>query len=135
MINRNLKLSQGELRILRLVAEEGLSTREIAARLKITVGSARHYCTSILQRTGARRLAQAIYFMTNTGMLKMTEEDSTVAKRLECIGCGQVTEITVGEERKLLEQLNPKMLAQGITLNCKCGNWQFVLQATVRKRR
>ena len=57
-----------ELRIAKLVAW-GMNTREIAREIKRPWHSVRNSTEIILEKTGARRLAQAVYILTKGGMI------------------------------------------------------------------
>jgi hypothetical protein len=52
-----------------------------------------------------------------------------VVLRLQCGACGAFTEITRAEEIEYLSRLDTKYPCQYVTINCKCGDFQFVLQA------
>ncbi len=62
-------LTPGELRIAKLIAEEGLDTRQIAKSMGITIWSVRHYTTVILNKTGCKRMAHAIYVLAKDGLI------------------------------------------------------------------
>ena len=56
--------SERELEIIREVAE-GLSNKEIAAKLFISEGTVKNYITSILSKEGlSHRTALAVYYLT-----------------------------------------------------------------------
>ena len=61
-------LSERELEILQLVAQ-GLSNKEIAARLYLAEGTVKNYVTSILQKIGCRDRTQAAIRARELGLL------------------------------------------------------------------
>jgi LuxR family maltose regulon positive regulatory protein len=64
----NEPMSERELEILRLLAE-GLSNREIAERLVITVGTAKSHVHNILEKLGGNSRAQAVAKARELGLL------------------------------------------------------------------
>ncbi len=61
-------LSEREREVLRLVAQ-GLTNREIAARLHLTEGTVKNYVTSVLQKMGVRDRTQAVLRAQELGLI------------------------------------------------------------------
>ena len=61
-------LSEREIEILKLVSQ-GLTNKEIAARLYLAEGTVKNYVTSILQKIGARDRTQAAIRARELGLL------------------------------------------------------------------
>lgn len=66
---RNVKLTPRELEILRLVAE-GLTNKEIAARLHVEQQTIKNHMHNILERLSLRRRQQAVQYAWEAGMLR-----------------------------------------------------------------
>jgi len=66
---RSVKLTPRELEILRLVAE-GLTNKEIAARLHVEHQTIKNHIHNILDRLSLRRRQQAVQYAWETGMLR-----------------------------------------------------------------
>lgn len=60
-IKGKAELNHNELRVLELVATEGLSTRLIAQRLGMKQNTVRDHAQNILEKTESKRLAQAVF--------------------------------------------------------------------------
>jgi DNA-binding NarL/FixJ family response regulator len=61
-------LSEREIEILKLLAQ-GLTNKEIAARIYLAEGTVKNYVTSILQKIGARDRTEAAVMAKETGLL------------------------------------------------------------------
>jgi len=68
---KNVKLTPRELEILRLVAE-GLTNKEIAARLHVEQQTVKNHMHNILERLSLRRRQQAVQYAWEAGMLHKT---------------------------------------------------------------
>jgi DNA-binding NarL/FixJ family response regulator len=66
---RNVRLTPRELEILRLVAE-GLTNKEIAARLHVEQQTIKNHVHNILERLSLRRRQQAVQYAWEVGMLR-----------------------------------------------------------------
>jgi DNA-binding NarL/FixJ family response regulator len=66
---RQVKLTPRELEILRLVAE-GLTNKEIAARLHVEQQTIKNHMHNILERLSLRRRQQAVQYAWEAGMLR-----------------------------------------------------------------
>jgi DNA-binding NarL/FixJ family response regulator len=66
---RSVKLTPRELEILRLVAE-GLTNKEIAARLHVEQQTIKNHMHNILERLSLRRRQQAVQYAWEAGMLR-----------------------------------------------------------------
>jgi DNA-binding NarL/FixJ family response regulator len=66
-------LSEREVEVLQFIAQ-GLSNKEIAAKLYLAEGTVKNYVTSILQKTGARDRTQAALKARELGLLKPRKE-------------------------------------------------------------
>jgi len=67
-------LSYSEKRILMLLAREGLSDREIAERLFISVKTVNHHITHILNKLGINSRVNAVIWAWQTGFTQRNNE-------------------------------------------------------------
>ena len=128
------KLSHGEMQVVKLMAVEGLSAREVAERVGRTPGSVESSATEILRKTGSRRMVQAVYTLIAAGDMDTVDVRSVrtgdeTEHRLRCAACGAVTKVTHGESLELLRRLDRRYPSQNVIVECRCGEQQFVLQA------
>ncbi len=57
-------------------------------------------------------------------------EDPTIVKRLVCGLCGHVTKITLAWRRKIMKEMDSKYPARTVTIDCPCGQMQFIVQVS-----
>lgn len=62
-------LSRLELRVLRLLGRDGLSEREVAARLNYSYPYVRQVAASAARQLGARNTRQALYMAARRGLI------------------------------------------------------------------
>jgi DNA-binding CsgD family transcriptional regulator len=128
------ELSLSELKVVELIGCRGLTTEAAAKSLGRSHSSVRNTAQQVLAKTGARRLCQAVDMLMVAGKLHAVEDspvklEDEVEHRLACPDCGHITKVTHGEQIELLKRFDSRYPSQTITIECRCGRWQFTLQA------
>ncbi len=57
-----------------------------------------------------------------------------IVTRLRCDHCGHVTLVTKTMRTAIIAKLDPQYPARTVTIDCKCGSFQHVVQARPARR-